>query len=87
MMFNNSYIGHVNINNRIFSEADQVQKILADTYKITPSQFTTSRNTFAKATIDGVEYKGAEILVKGKDVLVDGKKPGLPITSSGLDLG
>ncbi len=80
-MINNSYIGHVNIDNRILTEADLVTKLSNDSYRITPPQFGPKK-AFARATIDGMEYKGAEILVKGKEVLVDGKKPGAPITSS-----
>jgi hypothetical protein len=74
MAMGNSYIGNVNINNRIFSN-DQVTKINNETYRINPSPYGYPRSGIVHATIDGVEYKGSEIVVKGKEVLVDGKKP------------
>ncbi|MDX1901758.1 MAG: hypothetical protein SFW66_07135 [Gammaproteobacteria bacterium] len=80
--------GNVNIDNRIFTN-DQVVILNDDEYKIIPvgdnafSQFSGFRlfgldqaqagKKYATATIDGKEYSGKEILVKGKTVSINGE--------------
>jgi hypothetical protein len=82
VMINNTMIGNVNIDNRIFTN-DQVIKLSKNKYKITPisstssvgflfqkSSSNTAQEGFTTATIDGKQYQGKEIIVEGKDVFV-----------------
>jgi hypothetical protein len=77
--------GHVNIDNRIYTEKGQVRELGDEQYEITaPSGdgmfdfFAPSRKppeVQVTATIDGIRYTGFVIKVDGKKVTVDGKAP------------
>lgn len=80
MCINDKYIGNVNINNRIFTNA-QVEKFGGGNYLITApndplyAMFSGSKIVTGPvtATVDGVSYSGTKIRVEGTKVYVDDK--------------
>lgn len=81
MLDEHTYLGAVNIDNRIFTE-DQVQDHGQDRFTITAAAKDSDKGSYedektadcARAIIDDVLYMGAEIQVEGKKVFIGGRE-------------